>query len=142
MVAAAKTKPEHPKYSDMIVEAITTQKERTGSSRQAIKKFVSEKYNLDTKNDVFLKAALKRGIDTGLFVHPKNKTGSYRIGVLPKEKKKVAPKKKAVAKKPATKKKPAAKKKVVKKAAPKKKTAVKKAAPKKKPAAKKTAAKK
>ena len=46
---AAKTKavnkgPTHPKYSDMVVSAITTLKERKGSSRQAILKHIIATY--------------------------------------------------------------------------------------------------
>eukprot|EP01134_Creolimax_fragrantissima_P004840 CFRG4840T1 len=152
MVAAAKAKtaPTHPKYSDMVVEAIQEQKERNGSSRQAIAKYVTDKYKVNASGATHLKLALKRGIDSGLLVHPKGHSGSYRIGTLPK--KKVAGKKKAAAPKKkvaAPKKKVAAKKTSAKKAAPKKsttttkpkakKTAVKakKVAPKKKATAKK-----
>ena len=37
---------EHPKYSDMIKAAILALKERTGSSRQAIVKYIKENYKV------------------------------------------------------------------------------------------------
>lgn len=44
--AAAKPEPEHPPYVDMISDAIASLADRSGSSLQAIKKFVGEKYKL------------------------------------------------------------------------------------------------
>ena len=36
-----------PKYKDMVIDAITTQKERSGSSLGAIKNHLSSKYKVD-----------------------------------------------------------------------------------------------
>ncbi|KAJ7386592.1 hypothetical protein OS493_008740 [Desmophyllum pertusum] len=132
--AAKPKKPaEHPTYNEMIMAAIQALKERGGSSRQAIKKYILANYKVDPdKVDTHLKLGLKRGAANGKLVHTKGvgASGSFKV---PKEDKKPA-------KKPVAKKKPAAKPKkpVAKKAA--KKPAAKKAA--KKPAAKKAAAKK
>lgn len=141
--AKAKAKPaDHPKYSEMISAAIVALKERSGSSRQAILKYISANYKVGDHAGTHLKLALKRGVTGGLLKQVKGTgaSGSFKVAEKPK-----APKKKPAAKKPAAKKtpkKPAAKK-TPKKAA--KKPAAKKATPKKaakKPAAKKPAAKK
>ena len=126
---------DHPPYSEMIKAAIVALKERGGSSRQAIEKYIKANYKVGEVGP-HLKTALKRGVAGGKLVHTKGvgASGSFKV---PKEEKK-APKKPA--KKP---KKPAAKKAVKKPAAkkkPAKKTAVKK--PSKKSSPKKTAAKK
>ena len=141
----AKKPADHPPYINMIQAAIKTLKERGGSSRQAIEKYIKANYKVGEVG-AHLKMALKRGAANGKLVHTKGvgASGSFK---LPKvEKKEPKPKKKTAAKpkKPAAKpKKPAAKKPAKKPAAkkPGKKTAAKKPAA-KKPAAKKPAAKK
>lgn len=160
----------HPVYSEMIKAAISSLKERGGSSRQAILKYILKNYNVGTeekKINAHLKLALKSGVTKGILKQSKGTgaAGSFRIGDSAKaDKPKKAAKPKAAAKKPAAKKpaakkakstpkkKPAAAKKAKatpKKAAAKKpatkkaaKPAAKKATPKKKAAAKKPAAKK
>merc|ERR1712106_1135235 len=121
----------HPKYSVMIATAITTLKDRTGSSRQAILKSIVASNKVDAaKAAVQARLALKRGVVKGALKMARATgmgAGSYKLVKV------VKPKKVKKAKKPAAKK---AKK--PKKAA--KKPAAKKAA--KKPAAKKPAAKK
>ena len=134
--AAAKKPADHPKYIDMIVAAITALKERSGSSRQKILKYIQENYKVGESANTHLKLALKRGVAGGALKQVKGAgaSGSFKVGEKPK-----APKKKPAAKKPAAKKatpkkKPAAKKPAAKKPAAKK--------PAKKAAAKKPAAKK
>ena len=133
---AAKKPADHPKYIDMIVAAITALKERSGSSRQKILKYIQENYKVGESANTHLKLALKRGVTGGALKQVKGAgaSGSFKVGEKPK-----APKKKPAAKKPAAKK-PA--KKAAKKKPAAKKPAAKKATPKKKPAAKKPAAKK
>ena len=137
--AAPKKPADHPPYIDMIKAAIKALKERTGSSRQAIEKYIKANYKVGDSVGSHLKLALKRAAANGKLVHTKGvgASGSFK---LPKEvKMEKKPKKKTAAKKPAAKpKKPAAKKAAKKPAA--KKPAKKPAA--KKPAAKKPAAKK
>ena len=130
--AVSKPKPEHGKYIDMIVEAITALKERNGSSRQAITKYIEANNKVGDNAKVHIKMALKRGVASATLTQPKGTgaSGSFKVA------KKAEPKKKPAAKKPAAKK-PAAKKPAAKKTATKKKSPAKK-----KPAAKKTAAKK
>ena len=138
--AAPKKPAEHPPYADMIKAAILALKERSGSSRQAIEKYIKANYKVDEVGS-HLKMALKRGVSNGKLVHTKGVGASGSFKVAKEEKKEKKPKKKpAEKKKPAAKpKKPAAKKKAKKPAA--KKPAAKKPAA-KKPAAKKPAAKK
>lgn len=144
----AKAPASHPTYQDMIAEAITQLKDRNGSSRQSLKKYVKANNNIqaqtDSMFDSLFNRALKAGVDKGVFVQPKGASGGTKLAkksapvkkeAAPKEKKPAAEKKetakKATAKKPAAKKEGAA----TKKAAPKKATstaAPKKAAPKKK----------
>lgn len=132
----------HPKYSEMIAAAIVALKERNGSSRQAISKYIKANYKVLDGADVHIKMALKRGVASGALLQPKGTgaSGSFKVAKKePAKKKPVAKKpavKKATAKKPAAKKTP--KKKPAKKTTPKKK----KPAAKKKPASKKPAAKK
>ena len=128
--AAPKKVAEHPKYVDMVAAAIGALKERKGSSRQAILKYVCANYKVNDSNaNTYVKAALKSAVASGLLKQPKGTgaSGSFRLN--PEQPK---PKVKKAVKKPAAKK-PAAKKPAAKKATPKKA---------KKPAAKKPAAKK
>ncbi len=134
-------KPAHPAYAVMIAEAVKALKERGGSSRQAILKYILANYKVAdaAKAQVRAKLAIRKMLEAKTLLPVK---GSFK---LPKEEKVVKPKKakKPAAKKPAAKKakKPAAKK--AKKPAAKKPAAKKPAAKKaKKPAAKKPAAKK
>ena len=138
------TKPKvpaaHPKYTEMIAAAVGSLKERGGSSRQAILKYIVAKYNVgknETIINTHLKMALRTGVKNGSLKQAKG-TDAYcrfRHG----EKAKAAPKK-AVAKKPkaAVAKKAKSPKKAVKKAtkSPKKAAAKKSVAKKPKSTAK------
>merc|ERR1711963_966664 len=132
------TKPkkpaEHPTYAVMIAAAIAGLKDRTGSSRQAILKYICANYKVDAaKATVHLRLALKSSIAKGSLKMAKESgkgAGCYKLAEKPKKEKK--PKKPAAAKKPAAKK-PAAKKPAAKKPAAKKPKAAKKPAAAKKP---------
>lgn len=147
---------EHPKYIEMVKAAITALKERNGSSRQAIEKYIKANYKVGENVGSQLKLALKRGVASTALLQSKGTgaSGSFKVNKAVSEPKKKKPAKKPAAKKPPVKK-PAAKKPAAKKAKkpaakkaakkPAKKPAAKKAAkpkPAKKPAAKKPAAKK
>lgn len=149
---AAKAPAAHPKYTEMVKAAIAALKERNGSSRQAIHKYIVANYKVDeNKLRTHLKLALKRMSDSKQLTHTKGTgaSGSFKLVKVEKKPaaKKPAPKKPA-AKKPAAKKTPkkAAKKPAAKKTPKKaaKKPAKKAAAAKKpaKPAKKKPATKK
>ena len=143
-VAKKVKKPaEHPKYSEMIKQAVASLKERTGSSRQAIVKYVKANFKVSDGSDSHIKLALKRMVAGGDLVQVKGTgaSGSFKLAKpVPKTKPKTP--KKPAAKKPAAKK--ATKKPVAKKAAAKPKTPKKKSTPKKKakPAKKAASAKK
>ena len=131
-------KAEHPTYREMISSALGAMKERKGTSRQKIQKYIADTYKLDlSASNSHLKRALTSGVTKGAFLQTSGKgaSGSFKLAPMPA----AGPKKKTkkAAKKPAAKK--AAAKKRVKKCAPKK--AAKKPAAKKRPA-KKTATKK
>merc|ERR1712154_487334 len=140
----AKAPAAHPKYSVMIPAAIAGLKDRSGSSRQAILKWIKANYKVEhPQAGQHLNMALKAGVKKGTLKMARASgkgAGSFKLGEKPKVAKKAkkpkAAKKKAV-KKPAKK----AAKKVKKPAAKKAKKPAKKAAPKKKPAAKKAAKK-
>lgn len=139
--AAKPKKPaNHPKYSEMIRAGVTALKERGGSSRQAILKYILKSYNVgkDEKTvNAHLKLALRAGVKNGTLKQSKGTgaSGSFKIGKDAEKAKKPAAKKAAKPKKAAKAKKPAAKKAGEKKA----KKAVKSPAKAKKPAAKKAA---
>ena len=139
-VAAKPKKPAaHPKYSEMVGKAIAALKERGGSSRQAILKYIMANFNVgkDAKTvNVHLKLSLRAGVKNKSLKQSKGTgaSGSFKIGEVVKPKKKPAVKpKKAVKPKAANPKKV----KTPKKTAAKKPAAEKKAA---KPKAKKPAA--
>merc|ERR1712179_612712 len=141
----------HPPFKAMILTAIKALKERGGSSRQAILKYVVANNKVDAAKAAGpLKLALRKALAAGTIVKAKaagKGAGKFKAGKVEKSKKvkKVKkpkakkPKKVKKAKKPAAKKakkpakkaakKPAAKKPAAKKAA---KKPAKKAAPKKK----------
>ena len=151
--APAKKKPaEHPKYTEMITAAITALKNRKGSSKMAITKYITANYKVGDNADSHVKLALKRGVASELFLQVKGvgASGSFKNGKAPKVVKPKKPAAKKVAKKTPKK---AAPKAVVKKVSASAKKATKKPAKKpakkakspkkaKKPAAKKPAAKK
>ena len=147
-MSAAKTKPakapaSHPKYIDMIVNAIKALADKSGSSRQAINKYIVKEYKLTENNhhNAMLKQALKRGSDAnGPLVHNKGKGAAGSFKIKPAQAKpakpaaKKAPSKKAPAKKSAAKKAPAKKKTPAKPAKPAEPAALPAEAPAKAPA--------
>ncbi|KAF9971267.1 hypothetical protein BGZ75_001949, partial [Mortierella antarctica] len=116
--AAPKKEAEHPPYKEMIINALVHLKERNGSSRQALKKYISGNYKVGDNSDVHFNGAIKRGVETGEFTQPKGKSGPVKLAKKEPKKKEVKEKKEKKVKKP-----------VAKKAAPKK-AAAKKDAPK------------
>ncbi|XP_063588885.1 histone H1-delta-like [Penaeus indicus] len=140
----------HPKYSEMVAAALRALKERNGSSRQAILKFILASFQVEDEKvaGVHLKQALRRGVADGSLQQTKG-TGASGSFKLSKEElatskstaKKVSPK--SSTKKPAAKKvtsKPSAKKASANKP-PTKKNGVKKNKETKKPIAKKVSTK-
>ena len=87
-VAASKPKKpsSHPKYTDMIAASLGSLKERGGSSRQAILKYISSHYDVGKNERVVnqhLKMALMRvGVKNGSLKQAKGTgaSGSFRLG--------------------------------------------------------------
>ena len=118
----------HPKYSEMIIATVEVLKDRTGSSRQAITKYIKGNYTVGDNADTQIKLSLKRMVTKDLLAHTKGVGASGSFKLNKDAIKKTAPKKLAT-------KKPSAKKPVTKKTAAEKPTA-------KKPAAKRPVTKK
>lgn len=101
----SKSAVSHPKYIEMIVNAIKVLGDKSGSSRQAINKYIVKEYKLTENNhhNAMLKQALQRGSGAnGPLVHKKGKgaSGSFKIKPTPvKPAANKAPAKKSAAKK-------------------------------------------
>ena len=107
-------KADHPSTAAMVVAAITALKDRKGSSRSAIKKYIAANYKVDVaKLAPFVRRFLKKAVADGKLAQVKGTgaSGSFKLAKVEKVKKVKKPK----AKKPAAKK---AAKKPAKKAAP------------------------
>ena len=130
--AAVPKKPsQHPAYKDMISEAIRSLKERNGSSRQKIAKFLETNYKgLGDESTLKrnLKVSLKKMVAGNSLVQTKGvgASGSFKLPASAKKpvaaKKPAASKKVSTTKKPAAAKKPVAKKTTAGKKSPAKKT--------------------
>jgi len=71
---------DHPAYKDMIKEAILTLKDRNGSSRQALKKYIQSNFKIKAANfETQFNAALKRGVAASDFVQPKGPSGTVKL---------------------------------------------------------------
>ena len=81
MPTKPKSKAVGPSYFDLIKAAILALKERGGSSRQAINKFVSAKKGAGFKSAVFNKA-LRTAVDAKKLVQVK---GSYKLAAAVKK---------------------------------------------------------
>ncbi|KAK2154837.1 hypothetical protein LSH36_256g05008 [Paralvinella palmiformis] len=109
-VSKPKKPANHPKYSEMIKAAVANLKERGGSSRQAILKYIVKHYDVGKDEKVInahLKLALRAGVKNGSLKQSKGvgASGSFRIGKDEKAKKPKAKKAtKLKAKKPKAKK--------------------------------------
>lgn len=65
---APKAPPTHPKYVDIVKDALVSLKERNGSSVAAIRKFISGKYTLPTGWEKVLSVQLKKLVASGKIV--------------------------------------------------------------------------
>lgn len=84
VTAKPRSKPavDHVSYQDMITDAIITLKERNGSSRVALKKYIKANYKnvVDGKLfDSLFNRALKSGVEKGLFAQPKGSSGGTKL---------------------------------------------------------------
>ncbi|CAH8431183.1 unnamed protein product [Schistosoma turkestanicum] len=76
-----KTPSVHPPYGDMINKALKELKERGGSSRQAITKYIKANYKVDDRAESHLRRALVTGVKSGKLVHTKGvgASGSFKL---------------------------------------------------------------
>ncbi|XP_063588884.1 histone H1-beta, late embryonic-like [Penaeus indicus] len=76
-------KPTHPKYSAMVRAAIEVMRERWGSSRQAIQKYILTTYSVkdEKKTYTHIKIALRRGVDSGCLtqIRGSGASGSFKL---------------------------------------------------------------
>ena len=74
-------KSSHPPFNDMVLETIATLRERRGSSRQKIVKFIGENYDVGAAYERQVNMALKRGVSRGtlLQVRGMGATGSFKL---------------------------------------------------------------
>ncbi|XP_009964387.3 histone H5 [Tyto alba] len=91
----------HPTYSDMIAAAIRAEKSRSGSSRQAIQKYVKSHYKVGQHADTQIKLSIRRLLATGVLKQTRGvgASGSFRLAKADKAKKSPARKRKKVARK-------------------------------------------
>ena len=82
IIKKPRVKPAHPPTSEMVNSAINDLKERTGSSLQAIKKYISANYKIDSdKLSPFIKKYLKSAVAGGILIQKKGKgaSGSFTM---------------------------------------------------------------
>lgn len=78
----SKTAADHVSYQDMIIDAIVTLKERNGSSRVALKKYIKANHKniVDGKMfDSLFNRALKSGVEKGIFAQPRGASGGTKL---------------------------------------------------------------
>ncbi|XP_038064185.1 histone H1.1, embryonic-like [Patiria miniata] len=69
-----------PKFKEMVEEAIGLTQDRGGSSLQAIKKYLSANYGLDSHN-TYIRNAIKKGVTRGDLIQVKGSgaSGSFKL---------------------------------------------------------------
>lgn len=94
-----KEEPSSKSYKELIAEGLAALKERKGSSRPALKKFIKENYPIvgSTSNfDLYFNNAIKKGVETGDFEQPKGPAGALKLAKKkspePKKEKETSPK--------------------------------------------------
>jgi hypothetical protein len=93
--AGKKHAVDHPKYSEMVHQALSSLKERGGSSRQAVLKYIMKNFSVGNDENTVnthLKMALRAGVKNSTLKQSKGSgaTGSFRIGEEAKKKPKAA----------------------------------------------------
>lgn len=98
MPAAKSSVVSKPTYAVMVTECIKALGDRTGSSTQAISKYLMAHYKTDV-NKTALSRAIKKGVEAGDFVQIR---ASYKLGKKPVKVSKPAAKKKVTKARKAT----------------------------------------
>lgn len=77
----------HPPYREMTLTAITSLNSRSGSSRQAIAKYVSSNWEVSERYEVYLKQALKRLVKERMLLQIKGSgaSGSFKLNPTSKK---------------------------------------------------------
>merc|ERR1711862_613517 len=89
-------------YLEMVTEAIKALKDRSGSSRQAITRYILETYKVDAAKMIHIRKAIAHGMEKGTLKQARTSgkgAGSFRVVKEEKPKKATKLKKKPVAKK-------------------------------------------
>lgn len=83
-------KPKHPKYTEMVEEAVKYFNEKGGSSRQAITKYIKGKYLVGETANNQIKLALVKSVGKGRLVQTKGAgaSGSFKLSKEVKEEEK------------------------------------------------------
>lgn len=69
-------------YKELITEALLALKERKGSSRPALKKYIKDKYpkiGSSTNFDLYFNNAIKKGVETKDFDQPRGPSGTLKL---------------------------------------------------------------
>ena len=78
---AKKEEASSKSYRELIIEGLTALKERKGSSRPALKKFIKENYPIvgsASNFDLYFNNAIKKGVEAGDFEQPKGPAGAVK----------------------------------------------------------------
>ncbi|AJW09592.1 BMC_2a_G0054350.mRNA.1.CDS.1 [Saccharomyces cerevisiae] len=101
---AKKEEASSKSYRELIIEGLTALKERKGSSRPALKKFIKENYPIvgsASNFDLYFNNAIKKGVEAGDFEQPKGPAGAVKLAKKKspevKKEKEVSPKPKKAA---------------------------------------------
>ncbi|KAK3733238.1 hypothetical protein QZH41_002003 [Actinostola sp. cb2023] len=80
-------KAQHPKYSQMVEDAVGIMKERNGSSRQAIVKYIQANFPVSEQAENHVKVALRKGVLCERLIQTKGKgaSGSFKLSLAVKK---------------------------------------------------------
>merc|ERR1712058_137429 len=83
-------------YLEMVTDAITTMKDRSGSSRKAITRHILETHKIDAAKVIHIRKAIAHGMEKGILKQARTSVkgaGSFRVAKEEKPKKATKPKK-------------------------------------------------
>merc|ERR1712058_107678 len=83
-------------YLEMVTDAITTMKDRSGSSRKAITRHILETHKIDAAKVIHIRKAIAHGMEKGILKQARTSgkgAGSFRVAKEEKPKKATKPKK-------------------------------------------------
>merc|ERR1711970_1126340 len=91
-----KTEAKKMSYLEMVTDAITTMKDRSGSSRKAITRHILETHKIDAAKVIHIRKAIAHGMEKGILKQARTSgkgAGSFRVAKEEKPKKATKPKK-------------------------------------------------